>query len=113
MKLISCGSFTFNVKLISRLRVAECLKLSLVSCDGGEKDESHRSDAMITNLPGSSTSERERREGGREGRRQGVEGGREGRRQGVEREREKEGKEGRREGEEWEGSRQRVEGGKA
>ena len=47
--------------------LAECLKLSLVKCDGGQKDEGHRPDAVLTNLPNTSSSTRERRnEGGSE-----------------------------------------------
>ena len=36
--------------------VAECLKLSLVSCDGGQKDENHRPDSMLSNQPNTSSS---------------------------------------------------------
>ena len=64
--------------------VAECLKFSLVNCDGGEKDDQHRADAMITNLPGTSSSEKEG-EGRKTERERGWGGGRE-----REREREEE-----------------------
>ena len=32
------------------------MKLSLVNCDGGQKDDSHRPDAMVTNLPNTTSS---------------------------------------------------------
>ena len=46
------------------LLIAECLKLTLVKCDGGQKDEGHRADSMFTNIPSTSSSE----EGGGGGR---------------------------------------------
>ena len=36
--------------------LGECMKLSLVNCDGGQKDDSHRPDAMVTNLPNTTSS---------------------------------------------------------
>lgn len=38
------------------LRLGECMKLSLVNCDGGQKDDNHRPDAMVTNLPNTTSS---------------------------------------------------------
>ena len=32
------------------------MKLSLVNCDGGQKDDNHRPDAMVTNLPNTTSS---------------------------------------------------------
>ena len=47
------------------LLIAECLKLSLVKCDGGQKDEGHRADSMFTNIPSTSSSEEGGGGGGR------------------------------------------------
>ena len=45
--------------------------MSLVKCDGGQKDEGHRPDAVLTNLPNTSSSERE----GTSGRQWNIVGG--------------------------------------
>ena len=38
------------------LLTAEYFRLTLLKCDGGQKDEGHRADAMLTNLPNTSSS---------------------------------------------------------
>ena len=44
--MIFCGAV---VKVASLCALAECLKMAVVSCDGGQKDDEHKSELIFSN----------------------------------------------------------------